>query len=64
MGQFLQDGKNGRFVSFFQKVELSCDQTGKDRFDFSIDIGYLYVWGPGNTFTWPWKSSERSILIS
>ena len=28
MGQFLQDGENGCFVSyFFQKVERSCDFT-------------------------------------
>ena len=28
-------------VIFFQKVERSCGQTVKDRFDFSIDLGQL-----------------------
>ena len=28
-------------VIFFQKVERSCGQTIKDRFDFSIDLGQL-----------------------
>ena len=36
---------------FFGKEEHSYDQTGKDRFYFSIDIGFLYVVGPGNTLT-------------
>ena len=30
-------------VIFFQKVERSCGQTVKDRFDFSIDSGQLYL---------------------
>ena len=30
-------------VIFFQKVECSCGQTVKDRFDFSIDSGQLYL---------------------
>ena len=30
-------------VIFFQKVERSCGQTAKDRFDFSIDSGQLYL---------------------
>ena len=30
-------------VIFFQKVERLCGQTVKDRFDFSIDSGQLYL---------------------
>ena len=37
------------------RVESLCDKIGKDRFNFSIDIGYLYVRGPRNTLAWPWK---------
>ena len=36
MGQIPQDGNFGPFL---KKVELSCDQTVKDRNDFSIDLG-------------------------
>ena len=40
MGQFLQGGNFGHFVSYFFK---KCGQTVKDRFDFSIDSGQLYL---------------------
>ena len=40
MGQVPQDGNFGQNVALFKKkVEPSCDQNGKDRFDFSIDLG-------------------------
>ena len=42
-------------VIFFQKVERSCGQTVKDRFDFSIDLGQLCLEDPRNTFVWPQK---------
>ena len=42
-------------VIFFQKVERSCGQTVKDRFDFSIDLGQLCLEHPRNTFVWPQK---------
>ena len=35
---------------FLKKVEPSCDQTVKDRYDFSIDLGYLCPVHPRNTF--------------
>ena len=43
-------------VIFFQKVERSCGQTVKDRFDFSIDLGQLCLVHPRNTFVWPQKN--------
>ena len=46
---FCRTGKMAVSCLFFLKAELSCDQTGKDRFDFSIDIGYLFV------CCWTWK---------
>ena len=40
MGQFLQGGKNGCFVSlFFFYGEPSCGQTMQNKIDFSIDFG-------------------------
>ena len=35
-------------VIFFQKVERLCGQTVKDRFDFSIDSGQLYLLHSGD----------------
>ena len=43
MGQFPEDGGNGHFCNFFLKVELSCGQTVKDKFDFSIVLSQLYL---------------------
>ena len=53
MGQFPEDGGNGHFVSFFfLKVELSCGQTVKDKFDFSIVLSQLYLLDHQNTSCW------------
>ena len=39
IGQFLQGGKNGCFVSLFFYGEPSCGQTIQNRIDFLIDFG-------------------------
>ena len=39
-------------VIFFLKVELSCGQTVKDKFDFSIVLSQLYLLDHQNTSCW------------
>ena len=53
MGQFLQGGKNGRLMSFFFKVEPSCDQTWWDSLVFSILSCFSYVVDAENILVWP-----------
>ena len=52
MGQFPEDGGNVMKCHFFKKVELSCGQTVKDKFDFSIVLSQLYLLHHQNTSRW------------
>ena len=45
-------GKCHEMSFFFLKVELSCGQTVKDKFDFSIVLSQLYLLHHQNTSRW------------